>query len=608
MTSRKYSPNTQGPFQLSPHHSPIETAHLQPYFPSSTTVPSPNCPSRIGDRYTILKKIGRGAFASVILVEDTEKKLNFACKVIPRNSKSEDKIHNEILIFQLAQHQNIVKLVDLVSDENNYYLITEYCSKGTLCEYINNHRHMMEYAAKPMIMQILEAVDYLHRSNISHRDLKPENILIDAQGNLKINDFGLSSTFKGPEDDEVKGSVGSAIYTSPECLSGKPYSGRATDAWSCGVMFFVLLTGKIPWKSTQKKKLFEEIKKGEFEIPLYLTKECRDFLTRLICVDVSKRMTIKEAITHPWISCVPRRPTLRTSFVVRGNRLSLKKVNEFLSSSSADRFSGALKKEDVKAEFSKIESNQERKSVLVPNSESESQSSQCSSPDSSLQVSPQLSVPFAQAGSNSNSNSNDLFLNSPNETDSSNSSNLNYNSPVSPAPSQPQSPLEPTRIQFETSSIHTQNIHQNNTSISSSNSSVGSSNICMSSSSNPIENELESHNIELLSPIFTENFENNGSGNVNGIKIDINLSSTYPNRKRNGSLNMGSSLNKKFDVKANHHDKTHGNCDSTHKSGTITKNNITTSKSATGPLKAKALDNQVDSILNKLKLMKSLKS
>ena len=145
------------------------------------------------------------------------------------------------------------------------------------------------------------AIDYIHSKNVTHRDIKPENLLIDSLSHVKLTDFGLSDFFDVDNDDMITKSCGSIIYTSPECLSGQPYNGRSTDAWSCGVTLYTLLTGRSPWKSQDDESVTEEIFTTEIRIPRFLSPMCNDFLTNLLERDWIKRMTISEALKHPWL-------------------------------------------------------------------------------------------------------------------------------------------------------------------------------------------------------------------------------------------------------------------------------------------------------------------
>ena len=140
------------------------------------------------------------------------------------------------------------------------------------------------------------AADYIHSKNVTHRDIKPENLMIDSFSHVKLTDFGLSDFFDTDNNDMVTNSCGSIIYASPECLSGQPYNGRSTDAWSCGVTIYTLITGRSPWKGQDEESITEEIFTTEIRLPRFLTPMCCDFLTRLLERDWRKRMTIEEAL------------------------------------------------------------------------------------------------------------------------------------------------------------------------------------------------------------------------------------------------------------------------------------------------------------------------
>jgi carbon catabolite-derepressing protein kinase len=113
----------------------------------------------------------------------------------------------------------------------------------------------------------MSAVDYTHRHKIVHRDLKPENLLLDDNNNVKIADFGLSNLL---EDGKfLKTSCGSPNYAAPEVIAGRVYAGPEVDIWSCGVILYVLLCGRLPFDDESIPKLFEKIRG---RLP-YLTRE-----------------------------------------------------------------------------------------------------------------------------------------------------------------------------------------------------------------------------------------------------------------------------------------------------------------------------------------------
>lgn len=251
--------------------------------------------------YKVIKSLSFGTFSEVVLV--ARKGEFFACKIISRKSivGYEESFKNEILIHKMMHHPNVVELIDLLMDEDNFYLIIEHCSHGDLCEFLARHGCIPEKTVKMIAKQLIMAADYIHSKNVTHRDIKPENLMIDSFSHVKLTDFGLSDFFDTDNNDMVTNSCGSIIYASPECLSGQPYNGRSTDAWSCGVTIYTLITGRSPWKGQDEESITEEIFTTEIRLPRFLTPMCCDFLTRLLERDWRKRMTIEEALKHPWI-------------------------------------------------------------------------------------------------------------------------------------------------------------------------------------------------------------------------------------------------------------------------------------------------------------------
>ena len=161
--------------------------------------------------------------------------------------------------------------------------------------------------------------------NVAHRDLKPENILVDQFGQIKISDFGFSKLLNINHQNLTKTPCGTAFYVSPECISGLPYDGKKSDIWSCGVILYAIVTGFLPWSKINQMQLFEQIKKGDFKVPFTISYNCSDLIHRLLTVDYNKRITIEEALQHPFLKNVsyPRSEQTR-KFV------SLRKIDKLL--------------------------------------------------------------------------------------------------------------------------------------------------------------------------------------------------------------------------------------------------------------------------------------
>ena len=286
-------------------------------------------PNQIGP-YRFKGTIGEGAFSVVKVAQHEITNQFYACKIVPKNRLKdpdlEERFIAETRINQQMHHINVVQICDLLKDDINFYIFMEFCPGGDLFHFIIDRGKLTESEAKIIILQILRAIHYVHNLGVSHRDLKPENILLDSNGNAKVSDFGLSK-FIGPNGLVIT-PCGSPCYASPECLSGQPYDGRTTDIWSIGVILFALVTGRLPWTKKNQSQLFQQIRTGDYTIPLVLTADCKDIISKMLTVDCKARITDLDAINHPWFSDVNLLQKDVNSVNVSG-QISLRIVDRF---------------------------------------------------------------------------------------------------------------------------------------------------------------------------------------------------------------------------------------------------------------------------------------
>lgn len=149
-------------------------------------------------QYKLLKTIGKGNFARVMLARHLPTGIEVAIKIIDKtqlNSNSLEKLFREVSIMKLLNHPNIVKLYEVIETEKTLYLAMEYINNGEVFEYLVKNGRMKENIARQKFKQIVSAVQYLHSKNIIHRDLKAENLLLDSNMDVKIVDFGFSNMF-----------------------------------------------------------------------------------------------------------------------------------------------------------------------------------------------------------------------------------------------------------------------------------------------------------------------------------------------------------------------------------------------------------------------------
>ena len=159
-----------------------------------------------------------------------------------------ENLKHELEILESLDHKNIIKLYEVIRGGNMIYLIMENGPKQMLSDFVKNyhHRRIVEYEAKIIFQQVIEAVCYLHDIGVVHRDLKMQNILINEKFEIKLIDFG----FANYHDPDKKFSVfcGTYSYMAPELVCRIPYDAKATDVWSLGVLLYIMLTGDFPFK------------------------------------------------------------------------------------------------------------------------------------------------------------------------------------------------------------------------------------------------------------------------------------------------------------------------------------------------------------------------
>jgi carbon catabolite-derepressing protein kinase len=178
-------------------------------------------------------------------------------------------------------------------------MVLEYAG-GELFDYLVKHGKMAEAKARRFFQQIVCAVEYCHRHKIVHRDLKPENLLLDNDLNVKIADFGLSNIMT--DGNFLKTSCGSPNYAAPEVISGKLYAGPEVDVWSCGVILYVLLVGRLPFDDEFIPTLFKKISAGSYNVPNFISQGARHIIHKMLKVNPVQRITIQEIRQDPWFN------------------------------------------------------------------------------------------------------------------------------------------------------------------------------------------------------------------------------------------------------------------------------------------------------------------
>src|SRR5438874_750291 len=200
-------------------------------------------------RYKVVRRLGAGGMANVYLAEDQELGRRVAIKILNDRHAGDDqfieRFRREAKNAAGLSHPNIVSIYDRGEAEGTYYIAMEYLDGRSLKELIVARGPAPVPVAIDYARQILTAIRFAHRHGIVHRDIKPHNVLVDAEGRLKVTDFGIARA--GTSQMTEAGSIiGTAQYLSPEQAKGAPVD-QTSDLYSVGVVLYELLTGVVPF-------------------------------------------------------------------------------------------------------------------------------------------------------------------------------------------------------------------------------------------------------------------------------------------------------------------------------------------------------------------------
>ncbi|XP_011020137.1 PREDICTED: CBL-interacting serine/threonine-protein kinase 24-like isoform X3 [Populus euphratica] len=259
--------------------------------------------TRMVGNYEVGRTIGEGNFAKVKFAQNRETGESVAMNIFAKSTilkhKLVDQIKREISIMKIVRHPNIVRLHEVLSSRTKIYIILEFVTGGDLFDKIVHQGRLSENESRRYFQQLIDAVAHCHRKGVYHRDLKPENLLLDAFGNLKVSDFGLSA-LRQKGFGLLHTTCGTPNYVAPEVLGHQGYDGAAADVWSCGVILFVLMAGYLPFEEIDLPTLCRKINAEKYSCPFWFSPVAKALIDKILDPNPKTRIGIEGIKKHPW--------------------------------------------------------------------------------------------------------------------------------------------------------------------------------------------------------------------------------------------------------------------------------------------------------------------
>jgi serum/glucocorticoid-regulated kinase 2 len=243
----------------------------------------------------------------VVLVQKRQGKERgglFAMKILRKSHlvkrRQIERTRTERKVLSVVNHPFIMKLHFAFQSDDKLYLVLDYCPGGELFFHLSRFRRFPERVARFYAAELLLAIGHLHKRGIIYRDLKPENVLLDADGNVKLGDFGLAkASIKHPCEGAMS-MCGTPEYMAPEVLAQAGH-GFCVDYWGLGMLLYEMMTGLPPWYTTDRAKLFRRLKSAPLDIPSYFSEQAANCVSVLLERNPRRRLGvtgIRTAMEH----------------------------------------------------------------------------------------------------------------------------------------------------------------------------------------------------------------------------------------------------------------------------------------------------------------------
>lgn len=272
------------------------TTVLSPFFPTAPALERKCTASLVGDKYLILD-IPEGSTLNKCINVQTQEEL--VCKVIGREAGGLLSAH-----YRMDGHPHVNSLREVLLGDKLLYLVFPPSKGGDLHSHVRFRKRLREPVARKLFRQMVSTVKACHDKGIVLRDLKLRKfVFTDSQKtHIKLETLEDAVVLDNPEDDMLHDKRGCPAYVSPEILrSHAPYSGKAADMWSLGVILFTMLVGRYPFSDLDHTNLFMKISRGNFSIPDSVSIKAKCLIRNLMRREPKDRISSEDVLLHPWV-------------------------------------------------------------------------------------------------------------------------------------------------------------------------------------------------------------------------------------------------------------------------------------------------------------------
>ncbi|XP_074834596.1 inactive serine/threonine-protein kinase PLK5 isoform X2 [Carettochelys insculpta] len=257
-----------------------------------------------GTLYRRGQLLGKGAFGRCYKFTDTSTGKVYAVKVVSLSRVARldgrGKVEREIELHRHLCHPHVVGFHRHFADQDNIYMILEYCSCKSLAHVLKARKRLTEPEVRYYLRQIIAGLRYLHQRGIIHRDLKLSNFFLTKNMQVKVGDLGLAT--REERAGRRRGVVcGTPNYLAPEVIAKKGHCFQS-DVWALGCIMYTALTGCSPFELTHKQEMYQCIREGRYPVPPILSPSARELIGRLLAPSPAERPSLDEVLQHEFFT------------------------------------------------------------------------------------------------------------------------------------------------------------------------------------------------------------------------------------------------------------------------------------------------------------------